>query len=453
MAQRPKRGRVYRRCGCTNGSSGKQLGSWCPQLAADTSHGRWTYAVDLAREEGKRRTRRRGGFASRAEAAREMARVLDAEYRGVFEDRTLRVGLFLYEWLEAKRPALAPNTWAGYRACIERDLVPAFGGMLLLDLRPKHVDTWVSTQLAAGRGRTTVHHAVAMLRNALNHAVRTWRLRYNPAKYSVPAKPRAAVRACWTPDQAAAFLRHSAEHYADRLTDLFEVMLGTGMRRGEILALHWSDVHLMDRQLFVRWTLTAVNNGKIRLGEPKTESSRTWISLSSRVMAALHRQAALQMAAHPDGRLEGLVFARPDGEPLRPQWVLDQLRKRTGELGLPLIGLHDLRHTAASIMIAAGVPLAVVSKTLRHSNLAITVDLYGHLLKDSADDAVVALATALDRADARCEVASIAAGPAARRMPEPVPARRRAGAVHGSALDQAETQRMADRPATARCAA
>ncbi|HJD80026.1 MULTISPECIES: tyrosine-type recombinase/integrase [Kitasatospora] len=173
MAQHPKRGRVYRRCGCTDGSSGKQLGSWCPRLAADTTHGRWTYAVDLALQDGKRRIRRRGGFASRAEAARETARVLDAEYRGVYEDRTLRVGLFLYESLEAKRSALAPNTWAGYRACIERDLVPAFGGMLLVYLRPKHIDAWVSAQLAAGRGSTTVHHAVAMLRNALNHAVRT----------------------------------------------------------------------------------------------------------------------------------------------------------------------------------------------------------------------------------------------------------------------------------------
>jgi integrase len=129
-----------------------------------------------------------------------------------------------------------------------------------------------------------------MLRGALNHAVRTWRLRYNPAKHSVPAKPRAAVRLCWTPDEAAAFLRHNAEHYADRLTDLFEVMLGTGMRRGEILALHWSDVHLMDHQLYVRWPLTAVNNGKIHLSEPKTEASRAWISLSPRAMAALHGQ-------------------------------------------------------------------------------------------------------------------------------------------------------------------
>ena len=230
--------------------------------------------------------------------------------------------------------------------------------------------------------------------------MRSWRLRYNPAKHSVPPKPRAAERTCWTPDEAAAFLRHNAEHYADRLTDLFEVMLGTGMRRGEILALHWSDVHLMDRKLYVRWTLAAVNNGKIHLREPKTEASHARISLSPRVMTALHHQAAHQMATHPNGRLEGLVFARPDGLPLRPQWVLDQLRKRTAEADLLKIGLHDLRHTAASIMIAEDIPIAVVSKTMRHSTIAITINLYGHLFKNAADEALNALSAALDRTQA-----------------------------------------------------
>ncbi|MBV6703079.1 site-specific integrase [Kitasatospora aureofaciens] len=247
---------------------------------------------------------------------------------------------------------------------------PCFGRIRLLDLRPKHIDDWVTAQLKANRGLVTVYRAVSTLRNALNAAVRSWRLRYNPAKHSVPPKPRAAERTCWTPEQAATFLRHGAEQYADRLTDLFEVMLGTGMRRGEVLALHWSDVHLMDRKLYVRWTLAAIDNGKTHLREPKTEAGRAWISLSPRVMAALHRQAAIQMAAHPDARLEGLVFDRPGGTPLRPQWVLDQLRKRTAGLDLPRIGLHDLRHTAASIMIAENIPIAVISKTLRHSTIA-----------------------------------------------------------------------------------
>ncbi|MEU4117740.1 site-specific integrase [Kitasatospora sp. NPDC028055] len=376
----------------------------------EAGHGSWTYCVDLAPEEGKRRTRRRGGFATRAEATREMKAVLNGELRGVYEDRRTTVASFLREWLDAKKEELAPNTYAGYEDCVERDLIPAFGQCRLPDLRPKHVDAWVAAQRKAGRGRVTVYRVVSTLRNALNHAARTWRLRYNPAKHSVPPKPRAGERTCWTPEEAAAFLRHNAEYYADRLSDVFEVMLGTGMRRGEILALHWSDVHLMDRKLYVRWTLAAVNNNGILFREPKTEASRAWISLSPRAMAALHRQAALQMAAHPDGRLEGLVFAKPDGSPLRPQWVLDQLRKRTAELNLPKIGLHDLRHTAASIMIAEGIPVAVVSKTMRHSTLAITINLYGHLLKDSADEAVTALCAALDQADSEAVHRADAAG-------------------------------------------
>ncbi|MET8630220.1 site-specific integrase [Kitasatospora sp. NPDC004669] len=340
--------------------------------------------------------------------------MLDGELRGVYEDRRVTVASFLRQWLEAKKEELAPNTYAGYAACVERDLIPAFGHYRLPDLRPKHIARWIAAQRKAKRGKVTVYRIVSTLRNALNTAVRSWGLRYNPAKHSVPARPRAAERTCWTPDQAATFLRHGAEQYADQLTDLFEVMLGTGMRRGEILALHWSDVHLMDRKLYVRWTLAAIDNGKIHLREPKTEASRAWISLSPRVMAALHRQAALQMNAHPEGRLEGLVFARPDGTPLRPQWVLDQLRKRTAELDLPRIGLHDLRHTAASIMIAEGIPIAIASKTLRHSTLAITINLYGHLLKDSADEAVKALSAALDQADVQQRVTrtgSESAGP------------------------------------------
>ncbi|GAA1988479.1 site-specific integrase [Kitasatospora viridis] len=377
---------------------GKQLGPWCLRLVAEASHGKWTYCVDLAPEEGRRRTRRRGGFATRAEAAREMKAVLDGELRGVYEDHRVTVASFLRQWLAARKGELAPNTYAGYEACVERDLIPAFGHFRLPDLRPKHIERWIATQRKAERGKVTVYRIVSTLRNALNHAVRSWGLRYNPAKHSVPPRPRAEERTCWTPDEAAAFLRHSAEHYADQLADLFEVMLGTGMRRGEVLALHWSNVHLMDRKLFVRWTLAAIDNGKIHLREPKTEAGCAWISLSPRVMTALHRQAALQMSADPEGRLEGLVFAHPDGSPLRPQWVLDQLRKRTTELDLPKIGLHDLCHTAASIMIAEGIPIAIVSKTLRHAILATTINLYGHLFKDSADHAVNALARALDQA-------------------------------------------------------
>jgi len=212
-------------------------------------------------------------------------------------------------------------------------------------------------------------------------------------------RPSAPERICWTPSQAAAFLRHNRDAYRDQLADAFEVLLGTGLRRGELLGLHWPEVHLAEQMLLVRWNLTAVDNNDLHLGHPKTKASRNWGSLSARVVAALEWRAAAARASLPEGAaLEGLVFCQPDGAPLRPQGLLVTLRRRSEEVGLPRIGVHDLRHTAASIMISSEVPLAVVSKTLRHSTLSTTVNIYGHPLPHAAREAVTALCKALDDA-------------------------------------------------------
>ncbi|MFJ8436156.1 Arm DNA-binding domain-containing protein [Kitasatospora sp. NPDC094019] len=104
---------MYRRCVCTDGS-GKQLGPWCPRLAGDLKHGRWTYCVDLAPEDGNRKTHRRGGFATRAEATRKMKAVLNGELRGVYEDRRTTVASFLQEWLTAKKEELARTRSDGF---------------------------------------------------------------------------------------------------------------------------------------------------------------------------------------------------------------------------------------------------------------------------------------------------------------------------------------------------
>jgi site-specific recombinase XerD len=136
---------------------------------------------------------------------------------------------------------------------------------------------------------------------------------------------------------------------------------------------------------------------------PKAKGSRAWVALSDRAIAALQRQRRRQhrqqLATRDYDDLD-LVFARPDGQPLRPQYVLDHLRRLTADAELPAIRVHDLRHIAATIMLNHGVPLAVVSKTLRHKNVATTIDLYGHLTRDAADDGVSATCAALDAADA-----------------------------------------------------
>uniref|UniRef100_UPI003CD08A03 tyrosine-type recombinase/integrase n=1 Tax=Saccharothrix mutabilis TaxID=33921 RepID=UPI003CD08A03 len=127
-------------------------------------------------------------------------------------------------------------------------------------------------------------------------------------------RPPECEPACWTPGQAARFLRWCHNH-DDPLADLFKVLIGTGLRKGEALALHWNDIDLDDHVLFVRYTLSNVNNTTPVFTTPMAKTSRTWIGLSDRVVPALRNQSIRQ----PD---RDLVFTRRDGHPLRHEHVL-----------------------------------------------------------------------------------------------------------------------------------
>jgi DNA-binding transcriptional ArsR family regulator len=138
------------------------------------------------------------------------------------------------------------------------------------------------------------------------------------------------------------------------------------------------------RILFVRYTLSNISNTTPVMTVPKTKTSHAWVSLSSRVIDALEHQTRRQAS----GRVQpDLVFCRPDGRPLRPEYVLRHFHQLSDAAGLPRNRLHDLRHLAATLMISSQVPLAMVSKTLRHSKLSITVDTYGHLVPSAAQPA------------------------------------------------------------------
>ncbi|WP_431313371.1 site-specific integrase [Streptomyces antnestii] len=174
------------------------------------------------------------------------------------------------------------------------------------------------------------------------------------------------------------------------MADLFEILIGTGTRKGETLGLHWDDVHLEQGVLCVRCTLSAIDNNRLVLTTPKTRSSRGWVAISPRVAAALRHRAptAPQPRSDPADPFAGLVFCQPDGRPLAPHLVLDRLHRLSDEAGVPRVTVHDLRHLAAAITITAGVPLTVVSKTLRHSTLSTTANLYSHLTQQAAREAV-----------------------------------------------------------------
>ena len=394
------KGRVYRRCGCRR-ADGKLAGASCPKLAADDKHGTWGFAVDLPSVDGRRKTLRRGGFTTKREAARELAKIAARVGASVKIDDRETLAQYLDDWLRSKRHALKAKTHYSYTEYVTKRIVPALGSIRVEALRHEHVVAFVDALAAEGRGAATIKAILAVLRSALGDAVRTRRLTHNPAEHVRTPDVVQGERVPWTADQAAHFLDHVAE---DRLVELFEVIIGTGLRRGEALALRWVDVDLDRRVLRVRRSVTDVG-GRLVIGKPKTAGSAAGVGLSDRVVAALVRQRERQVfeaLEWADGYSDsGLVFTREDGTMLRPEHVLHRFHELSAAAGLPLVRLHDLRHLAATLMISAGVPLALVSKTLRHSQVGITVNLYGHLTYEAAQAAADSLGGVLDAASAR----------------------------------------------------
>ncbi|MEU6252613.1 tyrosine-type recombinase/integrase [Streptomyces sp. NPDC047043] len=151
---------------------------------------------------------------------------------------------------------------------------------------------------------------------------------------------RPARRPCGgrTRRSAVRFLRHC--HQADPdMADLFEFLIGTGLRKDEALGLHWDDVHLTEGVLHVRYTLSAIDNNHLVITAPKTCSSRNLVAISPRVAAALRHRARSRNRTHrsPGDPFAALVFCRPDGRPLRPHCVLDRLRQLSDEAGVPRV--------------------------------------------------------------------------------------------------------------------
>jgi integrase len=412
-------GCVYRRCGCTDPGTGRQYGQACPRLAAGGRHGSWYVRLELpAGLDGRRRRIRRGGYPSRKAAVAVLAR-RRAPRPGDTGARMLTVG----DWL-VSRTATAPSTVRGYAAHCRLYLTPYLGEVLLGELTTPTVQAMFAAiirqhhALGTPVSAATLTRIRATLRAALNAAVRRGLLTENPAaKAELPKarRPRAVVWtpyrieqwrrtgerpavAVWTARQTAQFLVSIEEH---RLYAAYHLIALRGLRRGEAAGLRWCDIDLDGRTAVISQQLQQYD-GRLAICPPKTAHSSRVIALDHTTVAALRahrdRQRGEAAALGSGYRASGFVFTNLNGDPMAPDRLTRTFRALAAQAGLPPVRLHDLRHGAATLALAAGVDLRVVQDMLGHSSIVLTADTYTSVLPAVAHTAAEKVATLIIQA-------------------------------------------------------
>ena len=359
----------------------------------------WELKFDVPTDDGRRRTRYVTVRGRRQDAQRELTRQLAASDGGTFVDpSTVTVGAYVSTWLDAAE--VAPKTAERYRELANNQVVPHLGTMLLQKLRPAHVQEWHRTLLTGGSRKggplspRSVGHAHRLLRAVLQAAVRGEVLARNVAAAVSPPRLSGKEMRILTQDEVRTILERLAGH---GLHTIAVLALGTGLRRGEMLALAWAHVDLDAARLVVERSLQQTADG-LAFKAPKTASGRRTISLPASVVAVLRDHRRQQLETRVELGLgkppaDALVFAQLDGSPLSPDQVSSAWSHAVRDRKLPKVTLHALRHTHASALISAGLDVVAVSKRLGHSSPTVTLAIYAHLF--STDD--TAAAVAIDR--------------------------------------------------------
>jgi integrase len=317
----------------------------------------------------------------------------------------LQVADYLQHWLLHARGRVRVVTYEGYEVLLRRHAIPRIGEEQLRELRPLTIQNLYNELLGGGAesrplSAGTVLNLHLVLRQALGQAVRWQLLDANPVAGAQPPRPRRPSRPLIDPPLLARLLHVVAGTWLEAPA---AIAAATGMRRGEILALRWSDLTADLSAAQVQRTLQPTRQGLV-FEQPKTARSRRTVVLPAFLRPYLERQRAaqaLRRAGAAEWREQGLLLDRGDGPPLNPDTLSAGWARHLRRRQLPRVRFHDLRHAHATLMLAQGVHPKVVSERLGHASIGITLDTYSHVLptlqqEAAAFDALFASADATE---------------------------------------------------------
>ena len=334
---------------------------------------------------------------TRTEAAEKLTRAMADRDRGlVFEGDREALEAYLERWLDdVVRDTVKENMLENYTYLARRHIIPEIGHTRLRDLKPEQVRRLYRKKLDSGLSNRTVQLIHTTLRKALQQALSDGILPRNVCEaVKAPRRVRKEMRPL-TPEQARTFLEAAK---GDRLQALYVLAITTGLREGELLGLRWADVNLEGGKLRVLRQLTRTKRG-LSFTAPKRGRTRV-VRLTDMAVANLKTHKTAQneerLKAGSPWQDHDLVFTSTIGTPVDVgNLTYRSFRPLLKRAGLPRIRIHDLRHTAATVMLGRGVHPKIVQEMLGHSTITQTMDTYSHVLPDMQDQAVSAIESAL----------------------------------------------------------
>lgn len=344
-----------------------------------TGKGKWRVVVEANRDSatGKRKRIIRRVRGRKTDAEELLTQLLTELKQGTYVELSkITVAEWLNIWLhEYKRQNLRPTTWESYEVIIRNHLVPAIGALPLQTLRPEHLQRLYNKKTEAGLSAQTVHHIHKVIHGALKQAVKNKLIQHNPSEAATLPRIKQREIRTLTPEEQAKFLEVLGD---DRLGTAFFVLLGTGMRRGELLGLQWENVDLNESIIFVRRELVWTKNGPV-FQEPKTEKSYRVVPLPVPVWEAL-KQHKEKIEAEGNYRPSAPAFCTINGNYIIPRNFNRKFYELCRKAGIKGVNLHALRHTFATRLLEQGVNIKVVQELLGHSKISTTADIYSHVV-------------------------------------------------------------------------
>jgi integrase len=298
---------------------------------------------------------------------------------------------FLGEWLTTVSSSNSKGTYFSYSWTVQKRILPYIGNVNLMDLRPDRIQRFYNFLQKEER---LSHHAVAVthktLRVAMNHAVKLRLIGRNPCSGTTPPKPEQTEMKFYDDREVKSLLK-TARDIVDKYYPLYYLAIHTGMRQAELIGLKWEDIDWSLRTLQVKRQVRHFTGASYAFLEPKSRSGTRTIMLGKQALEILRshkrEQEELINSVGQGWTDLDLVFPSGVGTPLTASNIRRDFRQLLTASGLPKIRFHDLRHTAASLMLNHGIPVLIASKRLGHSKPSITLDVYGHLIPSKQEEA------------------------------------------------------------------